>query len=361
MCIILYKPQGIKLPNKQVLETCFHNNPDGAGFMFNYKGQVHIRKGFMDFSSFEENLKATLKYIDEVKTPMVLHFRITTQGGTNQACTHPFPLSRNMSDLRQLQCVSEIGVAHNGIISLTTEYGGGYYGYSSYQAKKIDYSDTMKFITDYLSLIIKTPKYYKDDDTLELIERLADSKLAILDSNGHCELIGHFIKDDGIYYSNESYKPRVYKTTTKTTYSKTKSSKKKDYDYTIFDEIEDNGYDYNWCNDYNENEYYEAFYNYNTGMYDFTHSSTCPIDDCIADYCQWCEDCDNCDKIMPIEIANLLTKDNVLLTKTKQFYRKGGNLYGISYDEDENLYEVEYIERDDYCEPVSARKLDNTK
>jgi predicted glutamine amidotransferase len=355
MCIILYKPSGKKLPNKQVLETCFKNNPDGAGFMFSHKGQVHIKKGFMDFSSFEENLTDTLKYIDEIKTPMVLHFRITTQGGVNQACTHPFPLSKNMSDLRQLQCTANIGVAHNGIISLTSEYGGGYYGYGSVQKKVIDYSDTMKFITDYLSLIIKSPKYYKDDDTLELIERLVDSKLAILDSYGHCELIGNFIKDDGIYYSNDSYKPRVYKYTTKT--SKKKNKKAYD-DYTIFDENDDV---YGWGNyGYNDYDFYEDCYDCSTGEYDFSMYSICPIDDGLPDYCSFCSQKNNCSKRMNVTPKNYVLDDGItVLTPTKEYYRVDGVLFGISYDDNDNFYEVMYNETYDDFFPCGATLIVN--
>ena len=354
MCIILYKPSGVKLPNKQVLETCFRNNPDGAGFMYTNKGQVHIRKGFMDFTSFEENLKSTLKKIDELKTPMVLHFRITTQGGTNQPCTHPFPLSKNMSDLRQLTFTTEIGVAHNGIISLTSE---GYYSYNSYNKKVIDYSDTMKFITDYLSLIIKSPKYYKDSDTLELIERLVGSKLAILDGNGHCELIGNFTKSDGIYYSNDSYKPRVYKTTTS---SKTKSNTKSTKTLTIFD---DDDYDDEYDKFFGYGNYlsdaYEDCYDYNTGEYDFDMLGVCPItQDLDPSYCKWCKSCNNCSRVMPIKIEKLRLGDKTL-TPTKEFYRNNGDLFGISYDEDDNMYEVAYLEYDGDCEPMDAVLIDS--
>ena len=353
MCIIVYKPSGNKLPNKQILETCFTNNPDGAGFMYSHKGEVVIKKGFMDFSSFDSALTDTLKRIDEVKTPMVLHFRITTQGGVNQPCTHPFPLSKNMDDLRKLDVRTNIGVAHNGIISLTSEYGGGYYGYSSVKTKVIDYSDTMKFITDYLSLIIKTPKYYKDKDTLELIERLADSKLAILDSVGHCELIGNFTKDNGIYYSNDSYKPRVYKYTT-TTKSK-KSGKKKNYDYTIFDE------DYTWnnCGCYGDYDFYEECWDDYTGEYDFSLYNVCPIDDGLPDYCSYCAERNNCSKRMKGMVKNYVLDGDVVIYPTKEFYRIDGILFGVSYDEDDNFYEVMYEETYDDFMPIGATLIEN--
>ena len=197
MCIIVYKPKGQQLPSKRTLQTCWNNNPDGAGYMFpNDKGRVSIRKGFMSFHEFYSNLMYDFRKFGNVD--FVMHFRISTQGGVNQQCCHPFPLSRKMDELKYLRCHSNIGIAHNGIIDLTTTYG------------KVDYSDTMKFITDYLTLIIKDRDFYKDEETLLLIERLAGSKLAIMDGTGHTTLIGDFTMDKGCYYSNEYYKePRV--------------------------------------------------------------------------------------------------------------------------------------------------------
>ena len=46
MCVICYKPKGIAFPEERILQNCFDNNPDGAGFMWPENGKVHIRKGF---------------------------------------------------------------------------------------------------------------------------------------------------------------------------------------------------------------------------------------------------------------------------------------------------------------------------
>ena len=199
MCVIAYKPQGVAFPKSEVLKTCFANNPDGAGFMVACNGQVHIEKGFMDYDSFEFALNEYRRVCGD-NCAYVMHFRISTQGGVNKECTHPFPLSRDMSELRKLQVSADIGIAHNGIISLTSK------GYN----KKIDYSDTMEFITKYLSLIIHD-KLWATDDNIELITRLCGSKLAILNSDGTCELLGDgWVKDGDMWYSNTSYIPYKY-------------------------------------------------------------------------------------------------------------------------------------------------------
>jgi predicted glutamine amidotransferase len=204
MCIIAYKPIGVAMPDRKLLKNCWTNNPDGAGYMFATNNNVYIRKGFMNFEGFYASLKNDYKKNGKENTAFVLHFRISTQGGVNKECTHPFPLSRDMEDLRKTRFTSDIGVAHNGIISLTSV---GYY-------KQVNYSDTMSFITDYLSLIIKDRKWYKDKDKVTLVARLAGSKLAIMDGSGTVTLIGEFVKEGDCYFSNDHYKPMEKKKTT---------------------------------------------------------------------------------------------------------------------------------------------------
>lgn len=249
MCIIAYKPQNKKMIKEETLRTMFENNPDGAGFMFLQNGAVHGEKGFMDYEDF---YKALCKYKHLwKKSPFVLHFRISTQAGVNKECTHPFPLSDSMTDMKKLKFNNQIGICHNGIISLTTSY-----------SNKVQHSDTMEFITEYLSLIIRDNQYWKDEKKVELIEKLAESKLAILDNTGHCELVGHFTKVNGIYYSNESYKKRTFsfKSTATTTTTKCYATYLDDID------LEDD-----WNNNY-YNTYACPAYAYD----DYSECNTCP-------------------------------------------------------------------------------------
>ena len=257
MCIIIYKGEGKPFPPKETMKTCFDNNPDGAGYMLAVNKKVIIKKGFMTFHHFYSSLKETRKlYGDDV--PYVMHFRITTQGGVNKYLTHPYPLSSEMDELKQLNTTAKIGIAHNGIIHLTSN-------------NSKDYNDTMKFITDYLSLIIDSPNYYKDEKKMLLITRLCGSKLAILDNLGHCELIGNgWIEDKGIYYSNSSYKKnnliKNFSTNSYSTYDA-------DDDWEYFD------YSDEYIDDNDE----------------------CGLDNCLykkyndAMYCDTCDDCHDCE------------------------------------------------------------------
>lgn len=201
MCVICVKNKGVVFPEEKVLKRCWDNNPDMAGFMYVLDGQVHIRKGYMTFEDFKEALaRARQKTGDDA--PYVLHFRISTQGYDRECC-QPFPLSGKMNSLKKCKSKANIGVAHNGVLSLTSDGGK-------------DYSDTMKFITDYLVNIIQGFDYYENQQTVRLIENLiSGSRFSILDKFGHCSLFGQgWIKDKstGCFFSNNSYEreKRVY-------------------------------------------------------------------------------------------------------------------------------------------------------
>ena len=199
MCIIAYKPLNVAFPEEYILQNCFENNDDGAGFMYAFNGEVHIHKGYETFEKFMAALNKARALTGD-KVPYVMHFRIATQG-YERTMTHPFPLSSKMENLKRLHYKCSIGVVHNGILQITSD-----------GAKT--YSDTMKFITDYLSNIIQSYDWYKNKRTKRLIEYLIDgSRLAILDAHSHCELMGKgWEKDNGIFYSNHTwaYKKYVY-------------------------------------------------------------------------------------------------------------------------------------------------------
>jgi len=211
MCIIVFKPAGKDLPDIDTMLSCFDNNPDGAGFMYRHNGRVHIQKGFMTYKGFFNALDKLGKAIDIKRTDLVFHFRFATQGSIVPANCHPFPISSKVRDLKAINIVTSIGVAHNGVISFCAD------------KSKTKLSDTQLFIKNYLSSIpaetLFTPAMQ------ELIKQATNSKFAIMGAK-QTALIGDFIEDKGIHYSNTSYKTikiRGFYSTTK--YSTKKSSK----------------------------------------------------------------------------------------------------------------------------------------
>ncbi len=251
MCVICVKPVGVKLPNEEVLKKCFFANPDGAGYMFIENEQVHIKKGYMTFDTFYTEITNDYKRINGDKKAIVMHFRIGTSGSKTAGLTHPYPISSELSKLKETDCYANIGVAHNGILSITS-------GYSYKNLDKEDKNDTMAFITDYISLFIKTDDDLKDEDKLSIIKRLigGTNRLAFLTTK-EVRLIGDFEKDDatGCIFSNMYWK-----------YASLPDKHKKETNNNVV----------NFTKKINLKKHYDTFYNEKTGRYDFIEKD-CPF------------------------------------------------------------------------------------
>lgn len=206
MCIIIAKKQGLLIPKKSTLQTCFENNPDGAGYMFTLHNKVIIRKGYTTFKGFYKDLmRDTFKYNLKNKN-VVMHFRIATSGGVTPAKTHPFPLSNDINDLNKLDVLCNIGIAHNGV----------FYNYTYDKTL----SDTQNYIKDFLYNIQQLCTDFLHNENAEALinNSLNYSKLAILNASG-LHTFGSFIEDEGVLYSNDSYKRERYKATTTPLYT----------------------------------------------------------------------------------------------------------------------------------------------
>ena len=197
MCIIAIKPAGVKMPATKTIENMWYNNNDGAGLMYASGGTVHIQKGYMTLKSFKNALKQLEKSIDIISTPVVMHFRITTHGGTSPGNTHPFPVSEKLPLLQMTKFKAPLAVAHNGMIDI--------------KPSKKDISDTMEYIINQLAPLYQLKKdFYRQDAGKKLVYNFIKSKMVFLDGAGRIETVGDFITgDDGILYSNSSYKART--------------------------------------------------------------------------------------------------------------------------------------------------------
>ena len=196
MCIICASKSGVRQPTERELFTMLQNNPHGAGYMTARHGMVTISKGYMNFDEF---LNAVRKEHFTVQDSVVYHFRISTQAGINPEMTHPFPLSNRLGRMMKLDTTCRIGVAHNGIIQLTSD------------PDNHRYSDTALFIAQYLTMLIKRREDLRDQRILDTIWRLAQSKFAILDGGGYIATVGQFLNRDGLLFSNASFQGWRYR------------------------------------------------------------------------------------------------------------------------------------------------------
>jgi len=191
MCIIVAKAKGIKMPDGKTLLRCFEHNPDGTGIMWAENDTVHIKKGFMTYTEFDSFMDKLQNRLDLTDTALVMHFRITTHGNTNQQNCHPFPITPKISHLKRTEFTTDIGVAHNGIIPIKC-------------IPKL--SDTQTYIAKKLAPIKNIqPDFYTNDYIMQRIENEIQSKMCFLTSGEKIHTIGKFIEDNGVLYSNNSY------------------------------------------------------------------------------------------------------------------------------------------------------------
>lgn len=222
MCVIVAKNKGIDLPSKEILKNCFDNNNDGVGFAFvNSNKEVVISKGYKKFDNFYNDLMKVDKKLNLKNKGLLIHFRISTSGLIDAGNCHPFPLSNDKNELRETKTKTKIAICHNGIIS-------------KYNKKDNVLNDTQLFIKNVVYPFSKLDKeFYKNNFIMDTIKELANSKLAFLDSEENIYLLGEFVKENDLYFSNTSYIKRTF------TYS----------NYRYFDYDYDDYYSYNyWFN-----------------------------------------------------------------------------------------------------------------
>lgn len=192
MCIIAIKSRGIDLPDEEILQNMWRANKDGAGFMYAKDGVVKIRKGFMTYESFIYELKQLKESCDIRSIPLIMHFRITTHGGTKPENTHPFPITDSIGMLKKLSSTTNIGVAHNGIIDIRP---------------RPDISDTMEYTASQLAPLSRAiPDFYKNADAMKMVSNaIGASRMAFMNGRGDIYTIGNFVEEGGMRYSNRSF------------------------------------------------------------------------------------------------------------------------------------------------------------
>lgn len=177
MCIALVVPAG-KIVKSETLVECFNGNPHGMGMAYINNGKVEMSKGFFKIGEFIPAYKEKAARFGDYN-PMLLHFRIATQGKINGQNCHPFPIKGG-------------ALVHNG--SLWHKRGG----------ITLEKSDTREFAERmYNNLSYDVVKAALP----EISEALEWNKIAMLYDDGRYIRLGKWYEDDGIWYSNEGYRP----------------------------------------------------------------------------------------------------------------------------------------------------------
>lgn len=181
MCIAIHAPREKEL-SRESLEICWENNNDGAGFMFAHDGELYVHKELVSFNSFYKHYK---KMYDKfgAESPFVVHFRIRTHGEVDLVNCHPHMVNDNL------------GFAHNGILSKIVV------------PVTSDLSDTILFNQTILQQL--PPLALNNPAVISLLKSFCSgNKLVFLDNQGNSLIVNKNLgeEDNGIWYSNTSYK-----------------------------------------------------------------------------------------------------------------------------------------------------------
>lgn len=164
MCVIIYKPAGVKMPSIDTLVAAFRANPHGCGYAspsLNYRGL-----GFTQFLN-------ALSFLNESE-PCIIHFRYATHGSIKRTNCHPFKRGG-------------ISFAHNGVLDIMPVG---------------DRTDSETAFLKYIYPAIKNYGWGSDRADGVVRSVLGGSKFAFM-YRGEVKLYGDFIKQpDGCYYSN---------------------------------------------------------------------------------------------------------------------------------------------------------------
>lgn len=193
MCVIAYKARNIEMPSNETLEKCFSTNSHGAGILLHRAGTkiLEIHKGFMTYKKFEDQIKElNIKKEDDV----IMHFRITTSGGTSEENCHPFPISNKVEDLKATRINTARAFVHNGVLGSGDE--------------KIKISDTQLFVRDVMSRT-EIQNNLENEEVKRFISEFAGTgnRFFVADAEKDIfEVFGKWHEDGGIKYSNLTFK-----------------------------------------------------------------------------------------------------------------------------------------------------------
>ena len=194
MCLIIIKENGKKLVSNQMISEVWLDNPHGAGIIYKRNGSdiYQMIKGLMT----EDDLHDTISKLKLGKKDFIAyHLRWATSGKLDAANTHPFIVHEDVGTVSSLEVHNTkktMFVMHNGVIYDLND-------------KKAKYSDTIRFISEYLS---KIPMHdlFKSPTIKALIEKFIDgSRLFLAHSRYGHTLYGTWHEHEG-YLISKPYK-----------------------------------------------------------------------------------------------------------------------------------------------------------
>jgi predicted glutamine amidotransferase len=184
MCVAVFIPELSTLEHnitKDIMRLCWTNNSDGAGYMFVAGSKLVIKKGFYKFKPLYKSFFRDQQ--DNKTSKFVLHFRIASRGSMSVNNCHPHTIIQDT-----------LAMVHNGTILNDAKMNEGD-------------SDSVIFAKQFLA---KLPSnFYMNETYSYLLDKyLNRNKVIVLDSQNNHHVYNEYLGvwDNGVWYSNESYK-----------------------------------------------------------------------------------------------------------------------------------------------------------
>lgn len=166
MCVIIYKPKGVKMPSIELLDKAHIRNPHGCGLVSPsafYKG--------LSYDVFKKLFKKCSE-----NEPLLIHFRYATHGSVKRSNSHPFVDDK-----------SGVIFMHNGVLSGIRVHD--------------DKTDSEIAFKEVLVPIIERYGLGSAEFKSAAQRIIGSSKFAFMDGD-NVLLMGDYIKSGGLYFSN---------------------------------------------------------------------------------------------------------------------------------------------------------------
>ncbi len=181
MCILIAKAAAVRKMTTEEIRNSATSNPDGFGMAYVVgDGKIHVHKTF--------NVDEIIKLNDELPewASIIYHFRIATHGSVNLANCHPF-----------LDKERGVVFGHNGILHIKN-FG--------------DMTDSETAFRYLLAPNIQEQNIMQNAELDIAVDAIIDSsKFALMNTKGEVKTYGQFIDEDGLLFSNTTYKSYVNK------------------------------------------------------------------------------------------------------------------------------------------------------
>lgn len=177
MCVIAIKKRNVEFPKVETIKQMCDNNPDGFALVYNVEGKGTKSMRSLKSEDLYKEYRKLLRYSSD-KVSFFIHARIKTHGTIN---------INNCHGWYSKEC--KLYFAHNGILSVKN---------------RDDMTDSETFLRDLFTPAFIFGGWDAAEKAINAV--ISTSKFVFMDNQGEIHHYGQYITDNGMLYSNNTYK-----------------------------------------------------------------------------------------------------------------------------------------------------------